>query len=248
MTQEKYADRIAKLLRKAETTTPEEAELLCEKAQQLMTLYAIDEAMIAKARGENAKTREKIVEARWTHKGSYHMPLMDLTEAVARANDVRVLHRKMQNAVMVYVVGHESDVENVRMLDTSLQIQAARSMRSWYKALDTSWMSDMQRYKARREFMFGFAAGVGYKLLRARSEGIKQSSETHTSDSVSLVLRDKKGRVDDWIDSVYGKIKAARNRQYSSGGHDAHMSGRAAGQRADVGDPRLGGGRKELNR
>ena len=40
--QEKYAEKIAKLLAKAESTTPAEAELLLEKAQSLMSQYAVD--------------------------------------------------------------------------------------------------------------------------------------------------------------------------------------------------------------
>ena len=58
---EKKADLIAKLLAKAESTTPEEAEALREHAYRLMEKYMIDQAVIDARRARDGQASEKIV-------------------------------------------------------------------------------------------------------------------------------------------------------------------------------------------
>lgn len=255
--QEKYADKIAKLLRKAESTTPEEAEALIAKAQQLMTEYAIDEALLAKARGE--EVTEEIVEEDITYKGVYHAALFDIGYAIALANDCRGLIGKHGKYTRLHVIGFKSDVERVRMLDASVQIQAVGALTKWWSEQDSSWMTAMDKFKARREFLFGFARGLGHQLTAAKVAGEKAAAKTqaeraHVSqddavESVALVVRSKKARVQDWMDEAYGKRLRSSSRRYSSGGHDARAAGSAAGRRADVsGRSKVGGTRRELGR
>src|ERR1051326_8295178 len=106
---ERYADKIAKLLRKAESTTQEEAELLVQKAQELMTQYAISEELISRAKGENAKKREEIIEKTINLTGQYRNELWDIGATCARNNDCRVLIGR-GSTVTLYVIGFESEV------------------------------------------------------------------------------------------------------------------------------------------
>jgi hypothetical protein len=245
---EKFADKIGKLLAKAESTTPEEAELLLGKAQELMTRYAIDEAMVAAARGIEAA--EKIVEVRITYTGIFREAAFDIGKALCAPNECRHLISRGSNQTTLVVIGFEGDVERVKMLDASVQIQARGAMLKWAKDQDRTYMSGMQWYKARREFLFGFAHGLHMQLAVAHKVAVKvaedEQAPTEESGSVALVLRDKKVRVNDWIDETYGKLTSS-TRRYSSGGYGAHAAGSVAGHRADAtGRGKVGGQARQL--
>lgn len=264
--QEKYAAKIAKLLRQAESTDVEaEADAFVAKAQQLMTAYAIDAAMLAQARGENEKKAEDIVRVPFTFTGIFKQALLQIAYIIAQANDCQGVRTadtwvyedgKRKKADILHVIGFESDVENVQLLNASLQIQAATAQRAWWKDQDSSWMSGMEKFKARREFLWGFSAALRIRLREAREAGEAEAvrnEQTRTKNdsdvarqSVELVLRDKKQRVEEWMDKTYGSSLRRVSRRYSSGGMDANRAGRAAGQRANIGNPSVGGGRKEL--
>ena len=244
-----YADKIAKLLRKAEDSaaTPAEAEAFLIKAQALMTQYAITEDMLAAARGVNLEQHEEIVEERIRYTGVYSAALYDIGAAIARANDAKVLISNGSGKwTTMHVVGHKSDVDRIRMLDASVQIQASSALLKWAREPESlpSYYSASQKFKARREFLFGFARGLSDQLHRARKQGeaaaaAEETKRTGGTDaegtaSVELVVRGKKARVDDWMDEHYGKKLRKVSRRYSSGGYNAGSAGVAAGRRADV--------------
>src|SRR4051794_139851 len=93
---ERYAEKIAKLLAKAESTTPEEAELLIGKAQQLMTEYAISEAMIDAARGVSV---DEIEQCRFAYGGFLRKDLGEIAWAVLRANDCKGVYSTMGTTI-----------------------------------------------------------------------------------------------------------------------------------------------------
>ena len=64
-------DLIAKLLAKAEQTTPEEAEALTEHAERLMVKYGIEQARIDERRARLGQTQEEIVKERMLFTGAY---------------------------------------------------------------------------------------------------------------------------------------------------------------------------------
>jgi hypothetical protein len=269
--QDKYAEKIAKLLRKAESTdSPEEAEQLVTKAQELMTAYAIDEMMIARVKGEQGKTSEDIIAEDIEYNGVFQSTLMDLGYVVVRMNDCRGIFsqhdagsrtsvdgKRSPSAHVLHVIGFESDVRRVKMLDSSLQIQCARAMNNWWNEEGTPWASKSVAFKARRQFIMGFAAGLSERLSRAKDEGQKEAArreaarsnttEETATQSVALELRSRKDRVDDWVDKQYGKLRSF-SRRYSSGGSGAMNAGVAAGRNADLGSPAVGGRRGALGR
>lgn len=270
----KYADKIAKLLRLAESAgTEEEADTALQKAQQLMTAYSIDEMMIAKARGENQKVREEIIEMNIEYTGIFQAVLMDLGSAVARNNNCRCLYSKREKgwerdpetgktkpkAHLLHVIGFESDVRRTIMLDASLQLQQATAVKNWSKENVPGWASKMESFKMRRSFLAGFAQGVAQKLHEARVAGEAEAAqneaarsnvtETEATESVALELRSRKDQVNDWVDQKYGRLRSSRSRGYQSGGYGAHSAGAAAGRAANTGGPSVGGGsRGELGR
>lgn len=260
-----YADKIAKLLRKAEDPKvgSAEAEAFIVKAQTLMTQYAITEEMLARARGANIEEHEEIVEERIKYTGVYSAALFDIGAAIARANDAKVLISNGSGKwTTMHVIGHKSDVERIKMLDASVQIQASGALIKWAKLPESlpSWMSASHKYKARREFLFGFARGLSQQLDLAKKRGEaaaahdeaqrhggSENAVAEAENSVALVVRGKKARVDDWMDEHYGKKLRTVSRRYSSGGHNAGSAGQAAGRRADVsGRGRMSGNQRSL--
>lgn len=258
---EKYADKISKLLRQAENVagTPE-ADAFLAKAQELMTMYAIDEDMIRRAEGKDRPdaivTKES---ARYT--GIFQVALMQIGFAVVRANDCQAYfvqheYQKPKNH-MLMVTGYESDVDAAILLDTSLQVQCASAMNRWWRTLDGHELySKMQSFKARREFICGFSAGVSSKLQAARRAGETAAKQNEAkraaadlsvaSTSVEVAIRDKRQTVKDWYDAQYGSSIRSVHRKYQSGGRAARDAGTAAGQQANVGQPGLGGSRRSI--
>ena len=253
--EEKYAEKISKLLRKAESTTDAEAEALIEKAQALMTRYAIDEAMLAQVEG---KTIDELVTKDITHTGIFQAVLMEITTVVARSNDVFPVYRK-QSAIrgqrpaahVVSLSGFQSDVDRAIMLATSLELQAVEGMSRWWKTrkAEAPWLSKMDAFKERRQFISSFANAAGTRLREAakaakadvvaeRAAAADVTVEAE-SESVELVLVSKKEQVNEYVDKKYGRLRSS-SRSYQSGSSSARSAGRAAGQRANLGNPGLG--------
>lgn len=261
-TTEKYADKIAKLLRKAENTDSQaEAEAFLAKAQELMTLYAIDEMMIARARGDVEKTREEIIQRAISYTGIFKSVLMSLGNTVIRHNDCRGVYmdhnwEKPKRTVLT-VTGFESDVDRACLIESSIQLQCASALAAWWKQQDASYLSNMERFKARREFILGFTSGLSAKLAQANREAERQAAQAEAersnitveqaTDSVALELRSRKDRVNDWMDNHYGRLRSS-TRSYSRGGLGASGAGYAAGQAANTGSPSVGGSSRSLGR
>jgi len=254
---EKYADKIAKLLRKAESTSSqEEADALYSKAQELMLTYAISEEMVARAAGKTVQ--DKIVSEHIDYAGSYQAALFDIGAAIARANDCYVLitknlrvpdkeKNKWVNVTRLTIIGFKSDVDRVRLLDASVQLQAGLTLRQWAKTNVKDYWSGMEKFKQRRAFLFGYASGLSYQLHKARAAAVKTVSDEHGEKGVALVLADKKTQVNDWVDVTYGKSLRSVKRSYDtpSGGFGA---GHSAGQNANVNRPSVGGNKGALGR
>lgn len=255
-----YADKIAKLLRKAETTDNEhEAEALTAKATALMETYAIDEEMLARARGE--QRQEQITTVRIKYTGIFQSALMDIGWAVAVAHDCKGFMAKVTwekpTHTDLALAGFESDLARIQLLDTSLQLQCTTAMRVWWNSQDRSWMSKMDAFKAKREFIMGFASGAGSKLRAARKAGQQEAAKHEAertgkdmaaaSTGVELVLRSRSEQVKDWYDTTYGRSTRKVTRRYSSGGAEARSAGVTAGRNANTGNPSVGS-RKALGK
>lgn len=262
----KYADKIGKLLQQAENPgcTEAEAAAFMEKAAQLMSAYAIDEAMVAQARG---LTTDVLEQDEFDYTGIYqygsvrvgtavanHFGLKCVTSLDRAARDGKPKHSRL------YVVGFRSDIERTRLLDTSLQLQCAHAHAQWWKAnkQDFAWMDRGLTYRTRRDFVFGFAHGLNSKLAQARYEAQRDAarseaerskvSEAAASESVALVLVNRKERVTEYYDSVWGGRTRNVGHRYGSGARGGRDAGFSAGQNANTATTGIGGGRKSVGR
>lgn len=254
---ERYADKIVKLLRKAESTAPEEAELLTAKAQELMTRYQISEAMIAEREGTG--TSEELTEVQLTYTGVYRHALMELGFACAKQNGCRAFYTdarwRTPKEMVVTACGFEGDVRRVEMLNASVQVQLHGALAAWWKGDKThQLLARRQKFHERREFMFGFASGLSQQLAEARKRATGEAakdeadragvSDREASDSVALVVRSRKDRVDDWYDRTHGRSLRYVVHNYARGSGGARGAGADAGVRADLssGSDRVRGG------
>lgn len=257
---QKYADKIAKLLAKAESTTPEEAEMLTAKAQTLMAQYAIDEAMIEAAQNFSGAA-STIDEEEFVMVGIYRFPIAELCVAILFTNDLKVVgmggkpHRvvdgKLFKETIVYkATGYKGDLDRARMLFTSLQLQALTAENAWWRENKDQheWKPKGGHYE-RRQFLFSFADETHRRLREAKQRGQKaaEKEHAHESDSMALVLASKESKVLAKFEELHPNLRKGRAKSYQGGGWDAHTAGTAAGRRADLGSGgSVGGGRKQL--
>jgi hypothetical protein len=236
LAKEDYARKIDGLLQKAESTdSPAEAETFLEGAQRLMKRYSIDRAMIDAVR--DGSKAEEIVRTEVAYNGSFRKPKYRIGAAIAMANDCRVLQRRGPGRLMTLVIiGFEGDVERAKMLDASVQIQGQTAMQQWaHEQRDfLRAISSSERWREKRQFLTSFAMGLDVQLKRAAAAATREVESEHEGGSVALVLRDKKQRVDDWMDKEYGELRECVSREYA-GSSSSAAAGRAAGHRADAG-------------
>jgi hypothetical protein len=209
-----YADRVNKLMAKAESTEfPEEAEAFLAKAQELMTEYSIDEAMLRAARPGEAV--EEIAELKLVYTGGMRKVLYRLGIRLAEYNGCRSFftdkrHAKPRN-ITVTVIGFPKDLERIELLDMSLKLQCAVALKKFVKEnVDPQWHRGYKRNE-KREFVLGFTDGVGVKLRVAEENAIKEAAEAKGT-GVELAIRSRKDQVDDWTDTNHPGLRAVRSR------------------------------------
>jgi hypothetical protein len=256
--QEKYAEKIAALLRKAESTTPEEAELLFEKAAELMEKYKISEAMLNAAKPE---VRGTVQRQRYVTVNIWRFPVAEMKWRIAKAMGLQVIKlrgddffkevngRKYKQYEEYEMFGFESDLRHFEMIITSLEVQMLRAELAWWEEHKSLYAHESKaaQHKYRRGFMFGFAQGAAAKYAEVGRKAKQEAIAADTSGSTELVLRDKSLEIADAFKKAYPLTISVRDRM-SRGDMFAHGSGDAAGRKADIGNNVGSGNAKQLGR
>lgn len=249
-----YADKIDKLLRKATSTDAEaEAEALREKAYAMMAKYSIDQAEIeARRRAAGEQVIEKIVTKTIKITGIFRYGLATMsTQIILALENIGVQgymvdkqfaivrqqngSPKFREAIDFVVAGYESDVDQTILLLTSLQIQAATAMTTWWKS-DPSHERFARglAFRSKRSFIEMFGVGAGQKIRLAQ----RRARATLSSGSgAEIAIRDKSQDVEEFLADKGLVVKAKRRK---AGAWEARDSGYNAGQRANTGDPGVG--------
>lgn len=237
MTESKI-DLIAKLLAKAESTTPEEAEALTEHAERLMVKYAIDQAVIDERRAREGKVSEKIIEATVRFTGTYRDALVEMgSNVVWGLGSMRPLSASLSQSSTLFIVGFESDVRQAEVLIRSLHVQALVAMRAWWRenAPRYRFGSDWDRRKARDHFIRGFGHGVYARITQNRQQAVEEAGS-----GTDLVLVGRRERVDAFVDDM-GLRKVTERQRRWDGFAQAH--GNLAGREANTGEKGLTNGK-----
>ena len=222
-------DLIAKLLAKAESTTPEEAEALTEHAERLIVKYGIEQAQIDERRGLLGQTRGQIVTERMLFRGVYAKDLREIGIGVAYGlGAVRPILAEYPPIAGLLLVGHSSDVTQVQTLTASLQVQATVAMRAWWIAHRDLYAGHREgvRRRARSGFLRGFAAGAMNRIEESRRAAVEESGS-----GTELVLTSRRSRVDEAVDEM--ATTHARRRRGADPGSFAH--GHRSGLEAQTG-------------
>lgn len=234
-------DRVAKiqaLLRKAESTSSEEeAQALFGKAQELMTKWAIDDELIRASTA--AEDQEPIVERVVGLRKSYYKQDASLLHVIARVNHCRVLMTQMKLAERgmwgTYLIGHKGDVERVESLFNSVMTQMVSFLRQSARDHGITGAPQRIQHPWYRSFREGFTASVNARLKAS------QASAAEAAGANALpALRDRSARVDDWLSQnhIVRNGSSGRNRRTNGAATEA---GYRAGERADLGQTRVGG-------
>lgn len=235
---------IRALLAKAESSEFEsEAEALRERAFQLMAKFGIEQAMLAsKVVSDLEATKVLIV-----IKGPYHARRVMLLTALAKAMRCRtvvvvpVLKRGQKTPDSpVYVYGMPSDVERVKLMFESLDLQMA-------DALTKSLSDKPARVHGRTwsvNFISSFASEV-YRRVNQAERDAESSEVTHGSGKFEVVLADNESKVHSLFEKENpNSFKTTHSSTSSSAGWSA---GSKAGANAALGNAQgVGGGRLAL--
>lgn len=161
-------NKIRGLLAKAEATTySNEAEAFTAKAQELMTRYAIDAALL-----RSDFTRTDVQTTRIHIDNPYPKAKVHLLHEISSANRVRVVW-DAEYAVAT-AVGTPIDLRQVEMLYTSVLVQATQAMTELGRDSDDP---ATRTPNFRRAFLFAFAVRIGQRLQEAGEEATARAAK-----------------------------------------------------------------------
>ncbi len=248
MTTDSRLGVIRGLLAKAEATSfPAEAEVFTAKASELMARYAIDEALIWSTSADPGLPSERtvVLQRPYVSQKAY---LVHRVAGVFGCSAIRLMGGAGASTEPVSVVGYESDLDLVETMVTSLLVQAAQAM-----VVDQpAGLTSSGAAAFRRSHLMGFIETACARLAdvhrdavvrnappgRAGDDSVDLRAQPAGPPSLALVLADRSESVDAEFSRRYPRVRSSRISFGSS--LDGHRSGRAAGERADLGSTRLG--------
>ncbi|GAB3007542.1 DUF2786 domain-containing protein [Amycolatopsis acidiphila] len=214
---EKMLARVRALLAKAESTQfPEEAEALSAKAQELMSRYSFEQALVSPARPGGAARRFWLDEPYVGAKSA-------LVTAVASANRCRAV--SYEKLGFLAVVGHEVDLDIVELLATSLLVQATEAMLAAGRRVGRGGQSRTRSF--RHAFLLAYAGRIGERLASADSAVSAEVGD----ERLLPVLARRSREVDVLFADLFPKVG---RRTHSITNGDGWQAGRAAADQAKL--------------
>lgn len=237
---DKLLNRVRGLLAKAESSDfPSEQQALRAKAESLIVLHGIEQAMLTPA--EQDPVSEMVIKFEGSFTKQKRYLLGRVTDGL---NVVSVGHRptdkhgyRVRNAqgyVFATVVGPKSVLEQVEFLYTSLLLQGTKEM----EAVSSGWYrrSGAAETRARRtSFLTGFAERAGERLSRVYAKGVQEA--TDSDPSKALVFVSRRSMIDARVEELFGKLAYPKTTISRPG---SYYAGRNAAERADIGQSRMG--------
>lgn len=222
--------KIQALLAKAESTdSPHEAEALIAKAQELMTRYSIDEAVLRTSK--TGTDREDAVVTDWEVCGPYAKAKATLLGCVARNNGCKIVQGAKLNSdqnLRVYIAGFPADIARTQDLYTSLLIVAQTDM-----IRERRLNPNVHGKSFAHSFWLGFASRINQRLAAMKASATAEASSERGS-SVELAIVDRTKQVDRAVKDRFPRLGSASMSRSSS------MAGQRAGW-ASGGNAGLGG-------
>jgi hypothetical protein len=222
---------IRALLAKAEATEfTEEADAFTAKAQDLMTRYAIDEALLV----DRADGGSGVMSRRVRVENPYAATKAQLLATVGKVNRVRTIWDDQHG--IATVVGMPVDLDLSEMLFTSLLVQATKAITEAGAVSRGGHRLDRSP-SFRRAFLLAYAQRIGERLLDV---GTHAQQEESIQRGVNLlpVLARQSAAVEKEFDRLFPHTTTSGAKRVDARGWQA---GRAAADRAVLARGRLDG-------
>ncbi len=215
---------IRALLAKAEATTFEaEADAFTAKAQEMMTRYSIDSAVLASA-AAGSRTAAGVESRRVHIDNPYAQEKAGFLSAIGTVNGVRSIW--LPNAGFCTMMGFPVDLALTDLLFTSLLVQATRA-----SAAATATDRRLSTPSFRRAFLIAFADRIAERLEAARRHVAAEAAQEY-GESLLPVLASRQAAVEAAYAEAFPNATVMRSRRLNSAGWYA---GRAAADAADIG-------------
>ncbi|GGC68309.1 DUF2786 domain-containing protein [Hoyosella rhizosphaerae] len=171
-------NRVRGLLAKAEATTfTNEAEAFTAKAQELMTRYAIDAALL-----NSGNAFADVHSARIHIDSPYSKAKVHLLHEISLANRVRVVWDA--DYAIATAVGTPVELRQVEMLYTSTLVQATHAMTAVGEINDDP---TTRTASFRRAFLFAYAVRVGQRLQEVGEHTTAREAQRNRRDGKKLL-------------------------------------------------------------
>lgn len=236
-----HARIIKALLDKANhpNTSDDERDAYNAKATKLMLQWGVEEAALADA-GRAAVEEIVNVTVITNFPKGYSFEGSMVTVEVAKALNCSGYFLKQPGGkVDANIVGFKSDVTLAVQLAESLGLQCSLALaREMNTVQFPYYATGSDKFNHRRSFVRGFARAAGKKLADSRRQFVEE-----TGPGTDLVLVSRKAKVDTWVTEHLTDLRPTAPRKATPNGLAA---GKAAGQRADVGQGRVGANRNQI--
>ena len=216
--------RVRALLAQAESTTfPAEAEAFTAKAHELMTRYAIDQAVLAVGDpDEQPASRRMPLDDPYVDAKSY------LLQVGAERNRCRAVFDGRY--ALSTVVGFRPDLHAAELLFTSLLVQAQVALTG--EARNAPAGARTRGRSFRSSFLVAYATRVGERLAEI-TQVVLDTVEAETHRSALPVLAARRSEVDDTVDTMFGHTIEHSPLNTRWDGYGA-MRGKLAGDHAQL--------------
>lgn len=232
--------KVRALLAKAEdpAATEAETETYRAKAYELMAEHGIEQAML----NADKPVSDKPADRKFTVPNPWSMERIRLMNGLAHAMGCEFIHlsnQRQPGARHGHVFGYESDIARMELLYTSLLLQMDNELARTpvpYGHSPRAW---------RRSWLVGFVhiVTVRVKEAEARARRLAETQTTTTGRSTDLVLTDRASLVAARFHDAYPRRRSGGKTTVRGNGYG---DGAAAGRRADIGGPRIGGSRRAI--
>ncbi|GAA1782030.1 DUF2786 domain-containing protein [Luedemannella flava] len=221
-------DRVRGLLAKAESTDyPAEAEAYTAKAQELITRYSLDEALLEARAGDAVVPLARRIGV--DH--PYEAEKAALLDAVAAANRCYAVWSPELGFATVF--GFDADIDAVEVLHTSLLVQAHHAMARSEPPGGKAGRARLRAY--RQSFLVAFAVRIGERFAAAAGATLAEAVRGVGTADLLPVLASRDEQVRESLRKVFPRTTRGRGTRVDS--VEGWESGRAAADRAALHAP-----------
>jgi Protein of unknown function (DUF2786) len=190
--------RVRALLANAEAAdSPDEAEALTTRAQELLATRSLDDVLMAA--GDEPARRVAASGRRLFVDSPYEVAKTDLLDAVATANRCRVVWHKSLGLSTVF--GFPGDLDAVELLFSSLLVQAGTAMVQVGPPHDQG--GPARTRSLRQSFLASYAQRIGERLAEAAGAAERQAVADSTDAGLLPVLAARQRVVDEAVGKMF---------------------------------------------